>query len=162
MQKRLVSPILPRIMDIKSLWERSLVGAGVITISIGAYLPWLKTNPSLPSDAQVPQILLPGMNTGLEGLDFALLGLVGLSLVLRGISLRKRLQTVFTLLAGVGPVALCALCLSGSSLAGFTATFVPMLGWYLTVLGGVLLIIAGGFQLPSIFQRSEKTAARMD
>ena len=149
-------------MDIKSLQERSLVGAGLIAISIGAYLPWLKTNPSLPSDAQVPQILLPGMNAGLEGLDFALLGLVGLALVLRGASSRKRLQTVFTLLAGVGPVVLCALCLSGSSLAGFTATFVPALGWYLTVLGGVLLTIAGGLQLPSIFQRSEKTAARMD
>ena len=162
MQKRLVSPSLSRIMDIKSLRERSLVGAGVIAISIGAYLPWLKTNPSLPPDAQVPQILFLGMNAGLEGLDFVLLGSVGLALVLHGISSRKQLQTVFTLLAGVGAIVLCALYLSGSSLAGFTAIFVPALGWYLTVLGGVLLIIAGGLQLPSIFQRSEKTAARMD
>ena len=60
-QKRLVSLSLSGIMDIKSLRERSPVGAGVSAISIGVYLPWLKTNPSLPPDAQEPQILLPGL-----------------------------------------------------------------------------------------------------
>ena len=102
------------------------------------------------------------MNAGFEGSDFALLGLVGLILVLRGISSHKRLQTAFTLLAGVGAVVFCALYLPSSSLTGFAATFVPALGWYFTVLGGVSLTIAGGFQLPSIFLGTEKTATLMD
>ena len=149
-------------MTTASLRDRILVGAGMIAVAVGVYLPWLKTNPTLPSNAEIPTVYYSGMNAGFEGFDFTLLGVVGLALVFRGISSRKRLQTAFTLLAGVGAVVLCALYLSGSSLTGFAATFVPALGWYSTVLGGVLLTIAGGFQLPSIFQRSKKTTTLMD
>lgn len=149
-------------MTVESLRDRVLVGAGVIAVSVGAFLPWLKINPNLPPDAEIPSIYYPGMNAGFEAFDFALLGLVGLVLALRAVSSRKRLQTIFTLLTGVGIVAFCALDLSGSSLTGFAATFVPALGWYLTVLGGVLLTVAGGIQLPSVLRGSETTAALID
>ena len=148
-------------MTAQSLRDRILVGGGVTTISVGTYLPWLKINPGLPPDAEIPTILLPGMNAGFEAFDFALLGLVGLVLLSR-VSSRKRLQTVITLLTGVGTVLFCASYLSGSSLAGFNSTFVPALGWYLTVLGGVLLSVAGGSQLSSMIQRPKTTAALND
>ena len=144
-------------MVFQSLRDRILVGGGVITVPVGMSLPWLKTNPNLPPDAEIPTILLPGMNAGFEAFDFALLGLVGLVLLSRGSS-RKRLQSVVTLLTGVGTVLFCAFYLSSSSLIGFNATFVPALSWYLTVLGGVLVSIAGGRQLPSMIQRPETTA----
>lgn len=134
----------------------------MIAVSIGTYLPWLRTNPNLPPDAEMPTILLPGMNAGFEAFDFALLGSVGLVLFLRGVSSRKRLRSLATLLTGAGTVLLCASYLSRSSLAGFDATFVPALGWYLTVLGGVLLSIAGGLRLPSTVRRSETTMASKD
>lgn len=98
---------------------------------------------NLPPGAEVPTIHHSGTNAGFEAFDSALLGLGGLVVILHAVSSRKRLQTVFTLLAGVGAVVFRALHLSGSSLAGFTATFVPALGWHLTVLGGVLLTVAG-------------------
>ncbi|WP_162989898.1 hypothetical protein [Natronorubrum halophilum] len=136
-----------------SLRDRILVGGGIMTVSVGTYLPWLKTNPNLPPDAEIPTVLLPGMNTGFEAFDFALLGLVGLVLLSR-VSSRKRLQSIVTLLTGVGTVLFCVFYLSGSSLTGFNTTFVPGLGWYLTVFGGVLLFVAGGRQLPSVIQSS--------
>jgi hypothetical protein len=71
------------------------------------------------------------------------------------------LQSVVTLLTGVGTVLFCGFYLSGS-LTGLTATFVPALGWYLTVLGGVSLTVAGVLQSASIIQRPEATAALID
>ena len=125
-----------------------------MTVSVGTYLPWLETNPNLPPDAEIPTILLSGMNTGFEAFDFALLGLVGVVLLSR-VSSRQRLQSIVTLLTGLGTVLFCAFYLSGSSLTGFNAVFVPAFGWYLTVLGGILLSVAGGRQLPSMIQRPE-------
>ncbi|MDL0120491.1 hypothetical protein PNQ29_12250 [Halobacterium salinarum] len=148
-------------MAVESLRDRILVGAGVIAVSVGAYLPWLKINPTLPLDAEIPTILVTGMKAGFESFDFALLGLVGLVLLSR-VGSRKRLQTAITLLTGVGIALFCASYLSGSSLAGFDSTFVPALGWYLTVLGGVLLTVVGGLQSASIIQRPEATAALID
>lgn len=149
-------------MAVESLRHRLLIGASVIAISAGAYLPWLKTNPNHLPDAEIPMVYNSGMNAGFEAFDFALLSLVGLVLVLRAISLWKQLQSVFTLLTGVVTVLFCALYLSDSSLHGFTATFVPALGWYLTVLGGSLLTVIGGVQLPSIILGSGATAALKD
>lgn len=144
-------------MTVESLRDKILIGVGVIAVSAEAYLPWLKTNPNLPPDAEIPTIYIPGMNAGFEAFDFALLSLAGLVLVFRASS-RKRLQSAFTLLAGVGTVLFCGLYLSGS-LTGFTATFVPAHGWYLTVFGGVLLTVVGGLQSASMIQRPEATAA---
>ncbi|MDG5777424.1 hypothetical protein VB773_21765 [Haloarculaceae archaeon H-GB2-1] len=142
--------------------DKILMGAGVIAVSAGVYFPWLKTNPNLPSDADIPAIYYFGMNAGLEAFDYTLLSLVGLILVLHAVSSRKLLQSGFTLLTGVGTVVSCALYLAGPSLTGFTATFVPSLGWYLTVLGGVLLTVAGTLQLPAIIRRSETAATLID
>lgn len=149
-------------MTAVSLDGRILACVGMIAVSIGVYLPWLKTNPNLPPDAEIPAIYYAGMNAGFEGFDVALFGAVGLVLILRVTSLKKRVRSVFTFLTGVGTVVFCAFYLSGPSLTGFTATFVPALGWYLTVLGGVFLTVAGGRQVPSILRRSKPTATRTD
>ncbi|WP_227354063.1 hypothetical protein [Haladaptatus salinisoli] len=115
-------------MTAESRRGRILVGGGAIAVSVGTYLSWLRTNPNLPPDAEIPTILLPGMNAGFEAFDFALLGSVGLVLLLRGVGSRKRLRSLATLLTGAGIVMFCVSYLSRSSLAGFGATFVPALG----------------------------------
>ena len=148
-------------MTSPSLRGRILIGGGILTVSVGTYLPWLKINPNLPPDAEIPTLLLPGMNAGFEAFDFALLGLVGFVLLSR-VSSRKRLQSIVTLLTGVGTVLYCAFYLSGSSLTGFTAIFVPALGWYLTVLGGILLSVTGRRQLPPMVQGPEITSPLND
>ena len=133
-------------MSADPLRDKILVGTGVIAVSVGASLPWLKINPNLPPDAEIPAVYYSRMTTGFETFDFALIGLAGLVLGFRAVSSRKRLQSVFTVLTGAGMVLFCVLYLPGSSLTGFGATFVPALGWYLTVLGGVLLAVVGGLQ----------------
>ena len=97
--------------------------------------------------APLPSIYIHGMDAGIEGLDFALLGLVIAVLALRRINSRDPLQPIFSLLAGVVVVLFCAHYLSDYSFTGFDGTFVPDIGWYLTVLGGVLLSAAGGLTL---------------
>ncbi len=136
--------------------DRILVGSGVIAISIGVFLPWLKINPNLPPDAKVLSVQ-NYMNAGFSTFDCALLGLVGLVLGFRVVSSHERLETALTLLTGIGTVVFCAHYLSGSSLTGFTTMFVPALGWYLTILGGALLTAAGGLRLPSIIRATETT-----
>lgn len=73
-------------MTVESPRRRVLVGVGGIAVSAGAYLLWLKTNPNLPPDAEIPTIYYSGMNAGFDAFDFALLGLVGFVLFLRAVS----------------------------------------------------------------------------
>ena len=146
-------------MPNESLRDRILLASAVIAVIVGAYLPWLRTNPNLPPDAGIPSIYISGMGAGFAGFDVVLLSLVGLILVLRATGTRKLFQTVLTLLTGIGTVGFCVLYLTESSLTGFSATFVPALGWFLALLGGVLLVVAGGRHLPSIIRSLEMTTA---
>lgn len=132
-----------------------LLMGGAVSIVVGAYLPWLRTNPNLPSDAKIPTIYYTGMGAGFEGFDFALLGAAGLVLLVRARSTRPMVRTVTTLSVGLGAIVFPAYYLSRSAMIGFSASFVPALGWYLTVLGGVLFMAAGGLELPSIVRRPE-------
>lgn len=144
-------------MDVESRKKILLIGA-TISIAVGAYLPWLRTNPNLPPDAEIPTVYYTGMSTGFEGFDFALLGVVGLALLVRVVSTRTIARTTTTLAVGLGTIVFPAYYLFQSTLIGFSATFVPALGWYLTVLGGVLFTVVGGLKLPSIIRRPKTIA----
>lgn len=145
-------------MNVESRKKILLIG-GTISIAVGAYLPWLRTNPNLPPDAEIPTIYFTGMGAGFEGFDFALLGAVGLVLLVRAVSTRTMARTATTLAVGLGTIVFPEYYLSRSTLIGFSATFVPALGWYLTVLGGVLFTVAGGLKLPSIIRRPKAIAS---
>ena len=123
---------------------------GAIALALGAYLPWLRTNPALPHDAEIPTILLPGMRAGIDGFDFALLGGAGIVLALRLVGTEQRRQSLFECVTGVGSLFLCVRHLFFYAGVGGDATFVPALGWYVTVLGGVLLAVSGGVRLPEV------------
>ncbi|WP_224447346.1 hypothetical protein [Haloprofundus salilacus] len=146
-------------MNVESRKMILLIG-GTISIAVGAYLPWLRTNPNLPPDAKIPTVYYTGMGAGFEGFDFALLGAIGLVLLVRVVSTRTMARTATTLAVGLGTIVFPAYYLSMSTLIGFSATFVPALGWYLTVLGGVLFTVVGGLELPSIVRRPEAITSR--
>lgn len=140
-------------MTQQSVSSTLLMVAGVSGIAVGVYLPWVQTNQNLPQTAQVPTILLDGMIPGIDGIDFILLGAAGLVPVLYLANVGEKPRSALTLLSGVGTTLLCLYHLFTSSISGFdatigfNATFVPAEGWYLTVLGGLLLTVAGVFQL---------------
>lgn len=136
-----------------------LIAGGTIAVAVGTYLPWLKMNPNLPPEAEIPTVYYTGMRAGFEGFDFALLGAIGLVVLFRAVGFRTPIRTAVTLVAGVGTAVFPVYYLSHSTLIGFSATFVPALGWYLTVLGGVLFSVAGGLQLLSVVHRPTATAS---
>ena len=147
-------------MDSDVRTAKSFAGA-TIAVAVGTYLPWITTNPDLPPDAEIPSIYQFGMATGFEGFDFALLGAIGLVL-LAVVPFRTSTHAVLTLATGLGIVAFQLYYLSTSSLVGFAATFTPAVGWHLTVLGGVLFALVGGFQLSSVIRRPTATPRQMD
>ena len=148
-------------MDDES-WKKILLAGGTLSVAVGTYLPWLRTNPNLPSNTKIPTIYYTGMSSEFGGFDFALLGAVGLVLLVRASSLRTEARTATTLAVGLGTLVFPVYYLSQSTLTELSATFVPALGWYLTVLGGVLFTIAGGRELPSIIHQPKTEVSRRD
>ena len=102
--------------------------------------------------APIPTVHIRGMDAGIGVLDFVLLGLVVAGLTLRRVHSGELLQPAFSFLAGILVVLFCAHYLSAYSFTGFDEIFVPDTGWYLTVIGGVLLAAAEGFQLVRGFE----------
>ena len=141
------------------LYKKVLFVGGVVSIAVGTYLPWLRINPDLPPDAEIPTVYYTGMDAGFERFDFVLLGAAGLALFVRVGSARTMTQTATTLAVGLGAIVLPAYYLSQSTLIAFSGTFVPALGWYLTVLGGVLITVTGGLELPTIVRRPTVTTS---
>ncbi|MEA5389284.1 hypothetical protein VB779_21235 [Haloarculaceae archaeon H-GB11] len=144
---------------VTELRNKLLIAWGTIAVAVGTYLPWLRTNPNLPPDVEIPTIYYTGMSAGFEGFDFALLGAVGLVILLHTVDFQTPTPIVVTLVVGVGTAVFPMYYLSSSTMIGFSATFVPALGWYLTILGGVLFSVAGGLQLPFVIRRPTPTAS---
>ena len=129
-------------MCLQSIDDRVLLGIGVIATLVGAYLPWAQPNPELPPDAKIPTYEFSGMYAGFGVFDvvfFVLMGAVIISIYF----LEQRRQAIVTLLAGVVLLLTSTFYISGSTI-GFNATFTPTLGWYLTILGGILWSLSGG------------------
>lgn len=123
----------------------SVVGA--LTLVVGAYLRW--THP--PGDTDVvaftPTMLVDNMHRGFElgtiSYDVMVLAAAVLALVALGFTTHNYLRATATLLSGVIPVVMCVQFL-GTEVVSVGGTWTPALGWYLTLLGGVLLLVNGG------------------
>ena len=111
---------------------------GIAALVAGAVLPWISPNPF--HDGPVFLVYLPGMRSGLE-----LWGLVTLPLTVLAafVLLWSGPRTTLTL-TGVAIVS-AALALTNLTTYGFTGMFVPGPGVYLTLTGGVLLLVAAGW-----------------
>ncbi|WP_435334124.1 hypothetical protein [Haloarchaeobius sp. TZWWS8] len=125
--------------------EQALVLLGSILTAYGSYGPWVRVNPTLPPDAAVPTIGLFKMWPGFTPLDWlpVAAALLGTLAVGRNWHARRR----WGLSAGAGLLTCTwglyygATMIRGYSvLAPFSGTFVPTPQWYLTLLGGLLLL----------------------
>lgn len=131
-----------------------LVSAAIV--AVGASLPWVRPNPSLAGQGDaVPDILLPQMNAGLEPYGFVILAVAAVAVACAYAALRvDRRAAVGTAVAG-GAVAVVPIrYLLSRSLVGIDGTFVPTLGWYATVFGGLALALVGIVCLTAASTRS--------
>jgi len=126
------------------LMKISPVLLALAAITMGAYLPWVRPNPGLD---QIPSIGFPGQNAGIG--IFSLLLLLGVVLVLlvlfRGDD--SRFQSLTEIVVGIGAIALLLYYLYSNSFVGFDAEFVPTYGWYVMLIGAIVLICVGSVQL---------------
>lgn len=134
-------------MDNESVLERLLLLGGAIGVAIGCYLPWVRQNPALAPDAEVPSVYLAGMDPGFSAVEIALLALVVATLVWQRFGTNYARSSMAAAWAGGATLVFCANFLSSDGLIGFRATFVPDVGWFVTVIAGVLLVSAGGVRL---------------
>lgn len=133
----------------EALPDRLLNSVCVAAVAIGVYAPWLTVNPALPADTAVPASSFTGMGAGVEVFDVVVFGVVGLGLFLRWLSTQKSAEAAVTLSTGLGIAGFCLLYLATAPRIGFTGTFVPAAGWYLTMSTGLLLTLTGGTELLS-------------
>lgn len=136
-------------MPPEALPDRLLYSVCVAAVAVGVYAPWLTVNPALPADTAVPASSVTGTTAGVEVFDVVVFGVVGLGLFLRWLSTRKPAEAAVTLSTGIGIAGFCLLYLTTAPRIGFTGTFVPAAGWYLTMSTGLLLTLAGGTELLS-------------
>ena len=124
--------------------ETALTTLALIAVLAGAYLPWIRHNAALIGDVDaLPDILLPKMHAGIETYSLMLFVPVGAILALLILGRRGRLQPFAEVFAGVFIVSLSLHYLYATQLVGFDSIFVPAYGWYATIAGGLLLLVAG-------------------
>lgn len=133
-------------------WDVVLTLSGVVALIAGTYLPLFRTNPLY--DGDVPDGFVTELSTGIGGgFDVLLVGLAAVVLGLVALGRWRRLRAVVSAITGLIAVGLPARYLLVASSGDFTwyfdasAPFVPALGWYGLVVGGVLLFVAGGRRL---------------
>lgn len=131
-------------MDVRPRWMTLLAVLGALFVALGAYLPWLTVNPTLPPDAEIPAVYYSGMDAGFTGVDYLLVPLATITLAVQAAGYREPVRSATTIVTSVVAVLACVGYLFRSSTIGFGATFVPDLGWYLTFGGGVVLSAVGG------------------
>lgn len=127
-------------------WPTLLALAGAAAVALGAYLPWLMVNPTLPADAEIPSVHYTGMDAGLAGVDYLLVALAALVFALHVVGYREPVRSATTIVTSAVAVLACVGALLLSPTIGFGATFVPALGWYLAFGGGVALAATGGVE----------------
>lgn len=135
----------------KAYFERGLVFSGVVLVSIGMYLPWVAVKPS--HEGPVNSIGLPGMETGVTGLDAGLLliGLLALVLVVHG-NLSQR-SSLFVLVTGLFYLFVPLF----HALVILSPPFTSNVGAFVTGFGGIVILVAGSIHLLSTVSDGQLT-----
>lgn len=141
-------------MQHRNLTDVGIPLGGIVPLAVGTYFPLFRVNPSRPADAPVSLGYVLEQSTGIQEIDFALVipaGIVAMMLITERFRLYRAVLSVLTGLLAVG-TATHYLFVSSF---GFevTVAFVPALGWYGLVVGGVLLALAGGRYLMKRIRR---------
>lgn len=129
--------------------EVGLVVIGSLVALGGAYVPSVRP-PDQPPATPVPEFLIPGLDPGIGLLDLPVLAvsLLLLATYVQGARTRKRAS--LAILTGALALVVAVVGVFGNPMVGFDAPYVPGAGWYLTLLGGALLLVAGGVGLSEL------------
>lgn len=134
-----------------------------MAVSAGSYLPWFRVDPRFdPLGTTFPRAYTTLAESGLHGVDLLLIGAVGVVLLSHIISPQHQVTIGITMLTGVGILLRCLYYPIASSWIGFDAMVVPVIGWYLTMLGGVLLSASGLLRLQALRKRPPPNSTAPD
>lgn len=115
----------------------AVLGGGATTT--GTYLPWFRVDPLYdPISVTFPLVYDTLAEPGVHGVHLVLLGIVATVVSLQVLDIRGRILSLLTPIGGIGIVLYCFHYLLFSAPIGFRGEVVPVSGWYLTVLGGLL------------------------
>lgn len=115
--------------------------AGAALVAIGGYLPWLQHNPDYEG---VGIMLTPQTTAGFEWADLVLM--VPVALLVAFLALRGSTKWWARATVAVGSMAVSLPVLRAwNQYANFDGYYAPDVGLAVTVVGGVLLLMAGGY-----------------
>jgi hypothetical protein len=117
--------------------------AGAVLAAAGTTVPWVVTSPWAEV---VPAVYLDGMGYGVAGADYLLLGVLAVGLAAAARHRRARRGGYIAAATGA-LVAVLAVAIALSSLSGFLGAFLPGPGAAVTAAGGVVLALAGWWQV---------------
>ena len=139
-------------------WNRIVEIIGGIAIAVGAYLPWIQRNPSVVADSSAP-IMLPEW---VHIVHLAIMGTAVIILVPLAFTKWTWLRSLFVALAGAGVAYFCSAytVFMGEMHAIFSGEvhngyFVPDIGWYICLVGGIVLCIAGVIRIGTALMNRE-------
>ena len=119
----------------------TLIGAALV--AVGTYLPWLQWNPERSWGGRRISPFVTDAGIGIPHLLFLLpLGVIVAVFIIRGDTRRWAMASV---IAGLWTVILPGIVVYGEYLEGWM--YIPDIGMGLTVLGGSLLLLTGGYTL---------------
>lgn len=132
-------------MVTRSTRETLLSVGGSLALVGGAYLRWTRRSDDVVV-AFTPRMAVDNMHAGFAfggfTYDVMVVAAAVLAVVALGFTNRNDLRTGATLLSGVVPVVVCVQFLR-TDVVSFFGDWVPGVGWYLTLLGGVVLVANG-------------------
>ena len=115
-----------------------------LLIVLGTYFPWIRVKPGLPAETPIPAIYISGMDHGFEAAGGLVLVLLFLGLVTSVFLSSVRKVALIMLAVGLATIVVSLQNLLGG---GYSfGVFVPAIGVYVTLVGGVGLFLSGGFE----------------
>lgn len=134
-------------MPRRQLVSALVTGIGFAFVVVGSSLQWFRVDPRFdsfyPTSEYFPPLYESPLNPGLHGVDFLVLGVISTVLVGHVLVSESRWPAGITTVLGVGVVVYCLWGVFSSSVVGVDEAIYPVTGWYLSVVGGVL-VIGGG------------------
>lgn len=128
----------------QTIVETAVGFIGGALLAAGLVLPWTQINPAY--DGRIPAVYLAGMQDGIQWPDYILFG--GTAATLLAILSQRHTTNANWVVVGTGGVALLVLGVNiASYLLSYWPVFVPALGAYLTIVGGLLLTGIGVIRL---------------
>lgn len=137
------------------LWVSIYPWVGSALLVLGSVLPWVTANPDAGRRDEAPDILLPMMNAGFGMGSLPLLVPAFVVCATVVLTSCRKVRGIVIALTGLWAMVYVGCYARVTQLVGFDSVFTPWIGWYVTVLGGGLLLASGLLYLVTWVTASE-------